>query len=80
VRLEGLGKMKNPMTSSGIKPATFRFVVQCLNQLCYRMTYIWSQELYIWKGKGSITSSAIDWKFILSVEHGNGGGHKAREM
>jgi hypothetical protein len=25
--------MKNPMAPSGIKPATFRFVVQCLNQL-----------------------------------------------
>jgi hypothetical protein len=24
VRLEGLGQLKNPMTSSGIKPATFR--------------------------------------------------------
>jgi hypothetical protein len=26
VRMEGLGKLKNPMTSSGIEPATFRLV------------------------------------------------------
>jgi hypothetical protein len=37
VRLEGLGKLKNPMTSLGIEPATFRLVVQCLNELRYRV-------------------------------------------
>jgi hypothetical protein len=26
VRLEGLGKLKNPFTLSGIEPATFRLV------------------------------------------------------
>jgi hypothetical protein len=26
VRLEGLGQLKNPMTSSGIEPAIFRLV------------------------------------------------------
>jgi hypothetical protein len=35
VLLEGLGQLKNPMTSSGIEPATFRFVAQRLNQLRY---------------------------------------------
>jgi hypothetical protein len=29
VRLEELGQLKNPMTSSGIELATFRFVAQC---------------------------------------------------
>jgi hypothetical protein len=33
IQLEGLGQLKNPMTSSGIEPATFRLVTQCLNQL-----------------------------------------------
>jgi hypothetical protein len=40
VRLEGLGKFKNPITSSGIEPATIRLVAQCLNQLCYRVPQI----------------------------------------
>jgi hypothetical protein len=36
MRLEVLGHLENAMTPSGIKPATFRLVVQCLNQLRYR--------------------------------------------
>jgi hypothetical protein len=35
VRLEGLGQLKNPMTSSGIESATFRLVAECHNQLRY---------------------------------------------
>jgi hypothetical protein len=31
VRLEGLGQLKNPVTSSGIKSAIFRLVSQCHN-------------------------------------------------
>jgi hypothetical protein len=37
VRLEGLGKLKNTIISSGIEPATSRLVTQCLNQLRYRV-------------------------------------------
>jgi hypothetical protein len=37
VRLEGLDRLKNLMTSNGIEPATFRLIAQCLNQLRYRM-------------------------------------------
>jgi hypothetical protein len=33
VRLEGLGQLKNPMTSSGIEPATFQLVAYCLVDL-----------------------------------------------
>jgi hypothetical protein len=37
VTLEGLGQLKNAVTSSGIKFATFRLVALCLNQLRYRV-------------------------------------------
>jgi hypothetical protein len=38
VLLEGLGQLKNPLTSLGIKPTIFWLVAQCLNQLRKRMT------------------------------------------
>jgi hypothetical protein len=37
VRLEELGKLKNPMTTSGTEPATFLLVAWCLNQLRYHV-------------------------------------------
>jgi hypothetical protein len=45
VRLEGLDQLKNPMTLSGLKPATFRLASQCVNQLLYRVPpYFWYEH------------------------------------
>jgi hypothetical protein len=37
VRLEGLGQLKNAMTSLGIEPATFQIVAEYVKQLRYRV-------------------------------------------
>jgi hypothetical protein len=37
--MEGLGQMKNPMTSSGIEPTTFRLLSLCLKKLGHNYYY-----------------------------------------
>jgi hypothetical protein len=50
VRLEGLVQLRNPLTSSGIEPATFRLVVYCHNQLRYHVSVVYSicSAVVIW--------------------------------
>jgi hypothetical protein len=61
VRLEGLGQLKNPMTSSGIKPATFRLVA-CLNQLCYRVPPSLGEGYLMMLLVARVYGSEEDWK------------------
>jgi hypothetical protein len=69
VRLEGLGKLKNSIISSGMEPATFRLVAECLNQLHYLVLLIkeYAQELFSkkfqekWEGHTEVAGRWGEW-------------------
>jgi hypothetical protein len=44
VRLEGLGQLKNPMTSSGIEPAAFRHIITESHHFERYISYIKTRE------------------------------------
>jgi len=56
VQLEGLCQWKIPVTPSGIEPATFWLVAQCLKQLHYHVPTFWGQGIFISSQMFSLTS------------------------
>jgi hypothetical protein len=70
VRPKGLCQWKIPMTPFEMKPATFRLVVQCLNQLRHRIP----RTIHI---HTSLTESAILYSFVWNLPEDGHAGAKA---
>jgi hypothetical protein len=69
VRLEGLGQLKNPMTSSGIKPTTFQLVVKFYIHVGFEvLTTIAMKSSVFWNvlSCSSIKSGDVLEKYIAS--------------
>jgi len=62
MRPKGLCQWKTPMTPSGIEPATFRLVAQCLNQLCYRVPLSVEVGLLYFRNNIGLGTSRRGWR------------------
>jgi hypothetical protein len=70
VRLEGLGQVKNPMTSSEIEPATFLLTAKCLNKASACLLLNQAQvQFYLTKFQRS--SVLFQWMSMVFIQSPN---------
>ena len=74
MRPQGLSEWKLPTAPSGIKPATFRLVAQCLTQLrhrnwCFKCLNSLNPEVHKSWGPGASGDQTVRWHLILVESH-----------